>query len=607
MKNDKWKRFNTKEIEPKGWLFHQLQTQMDGLSGHLHEFWPDIAQSGWIGGDKESWERVPYWLDGFIPLSYLLKDKEKIKVAKFYIDSIIKRQQEDGWIAPKSMERSSYDVWGIFIMLKALLDYAEITKDNKYYEAIYKALKALNKHIDQYPLFDWAKFRWFECYIPLFAIYKKYKEEWLLDLAKKLHDQGFDYDEYYRTDFPRKSVPQGEWRLDTHIVNNLMAVKCYGLYYQLTGNRKDLRKAKNIIKMQNKYHGAITGAINGDECFAGLSPIHGSELCSIVELMYSLEILSRISGESVYQEQLERLCFNALPSATTNDMWAHQYANQVNAPFIKRSDKYIWTTNGPETNIYGLEPHFGCCTSNMHQGWPKFVESIVYYNKKGIQINSYAPIKIKNKHYDIEIDSFYPFDKGATIKVTSKKNCTLKLLIPTWSSYFSVNGEKKEREKDGFYNVMLKEGNNEFSIEFISSPRWVERKNHSLCLLDGPLVYALKVEQEKHRINIEDPMKAEPHADYEFINKSEFAYGIVSKEIKEQKHDVDADKSPFVNEEANKSIFVKVKRINYRIIGNYALLSKKVVSDNIEEKEFIPIGINKLHMGELPLLEEKNS
>ena len=64
---------------------------MNGLSGHLHEFWPDIKDSGWIGGDKESWERVPYWLDGYVPLAYLLKDKYALKTAKFYIDSIIAR------------------------------------------------------------------------------------------------------------------------------------------------------------------------------------------------------------------------------------------------------------------------------------------------------------------------------------------------------------------------------------------------------------------------------------------------------------------------------------------------------------------------------------
>jgi uncharacterized protein len=44
-------------VRPSGWLTAQLRIQADGLSGHLDEFWPDIADSSWIGGDAASWER----------------------------------------------------------------------------------------------------------------------------------------------------------------------------------------------------------------------------------------------------------------------------------------------------------------------------------------------------------------------------------------------------------------------------------------------------------------------------------------------------------------------------------------------------------------------
>ena len=39
-------------------------------------------------------------------------------------------------------------------------------------------------------------------------------------------------------------------------------------------------------------------------------------------------------------------------------------------------DKRDWSTNGDYSNIYGLMPNFACCLANMHQGWPKFVESM---------------------------------------------------------------------------------------------------------------------------------------------------------------------------------------------------------------------------------------
>src|SRR5947208_995468 len=59
------------QIQPTGWLRAQLRIQADGLSGHLDEFWPDIANSRWIGGHAEGWERGPYWLDGGVPVAYL--------------------------------------------------------------------------------------------------------------------------------------------------------------------------------------------------------------------------------------------------------------------------------------------------------------------------------------------------------------------------------------------------------------------------------------------------------------------------------------------------------------------------------------------------------
>ncbi|MFO7775828.1 MAG: hypothetical protein R6W89_08530 [Candidatus Hydrogenedentota bacterium] len=63
-------------IEPEGWLREQLQLQADGLTGNLDTFWPDVMDSGWIGGDAEGWERAPYWLDGLVPLAWLLDDDE---------------------------------------------------------------------------------------------------------------------------------------------------------------------------------------------------------------------------------------------------------------------------------------------------------------------------------------------------------------------------------------------------------------------------------------------------------------------------------------------------------------------------------------------------
>src|SRR3954463_6776949 len=76
-------------IRPSGWLERQMRIQADGLTGNLDRFWPDVRESKWFGGTAEGWERAPYWLDGAIPLAWLLDDTPlKARIAR-YVDYIV--------------------------------------------------------------------------------------------------------------------------------------------------------------------------------------------------------------------------------------------------------------------------------------------------------------------------------------------------------------------------------------------------------------------------------------------------------------------------------------------------------------------------------------
>ena len=97
---EKWNFYTSKELKPVGWLKRQLEIQAAGLSGNLDKIWPDVRDSAWIGGSRAGGERVPYWLDGFIPLAYLLEDADMIGRARKYIDAILAAQKADGWICP---------------------------------------------------------------------------------------------------------------------------------------------------------------------------------------------------------------------------------------------------------------------------------------------------------------------------------------------------------------------------------------------------------------------------------------------------------------------------------------------------------------------------
>ena len=148
-------------IHPRRWLLAQLQTQAQGLTGHLDEFWPDVADSGWIGGHAESWERAPYWLDGLIPLAFLLQDKRLIGKVHRWIDYILDHQQENGWLGPvqDATYGYAYDPWPVSVFLKALTQYQEATDDPRVLPAMQRFLACLQTRITQQPLTSWAMMR----------------------------------------------------------------------------------------------------------------------------------------------------------------------------------------------------------------------------------------------------------------------------------------------------------------------------------------------------------------------------------------------------------------------------------------------------------------
>ena len=119
--------FDPMSIKPEGWLRRQLMIQAEGLSGNLYKVWPDIRDSVRIGGTKNDWERVPYWLDGFIPLSYLLRDEEKMRVADKYVMAIVNNQREDGWICAGDKARDEFNdnTWEYLLVLKVLALYCD--------------------------------------------------------------------------------------------------------------------------------------------------------------------------------------------------------------------------------------------------------------------------------------------------------------------------------------------------------------------------------------------------------------------------------------------------------------------------------------------------
>ncbi len=192
------------EVKPTGWLKNQLITQLNGLSGHLDQFWPDIMDSGWIGGNAEGWERFPYWLDGVIPLAFQLESSDLIKQIEKYINYILDQQQNDGWFGPtKWGENPEYDPWPNMVLCKALIQYFEISGDKRIVPALLAYYHKLDEILDDYPLgHSWAQMRWMDGVWGIHWLIDYLKEDsdtinFLFSLAEKLQIQGYDWKEHF--------------------------------------------------------------------------------------------------------------------------------------------------------------------------------------------------------------------------------------------------------------------------------------------------------------------------------------------------------------------------------------------------------------------------
>jgi DUF1680 family protein len=609
------------QLRPAGWLLNQLEIQAAALTGSLDEIWPDVAESGWIGGKAEGWERGPYWLDGLVPLAFLLDDEPLKAKARRWIDYIVEHQRDDGWLGPLHDTKYGYeyDPWPVSVMLKAMTQYQEATGDARIVPAMQRFFHRLQQLLTVRPLQVWAKMRSADLVLSIYWLYERTNEEWLLELVRTIQEQSYDWTAHFEHFLYTER--QNSWQHETHVVNTSMAIKQPAVWYRLSRAERHRQAAQRMIDTLDTYHGQVTGVFSGDENLAGKNPSQGTELCAVVEYLFSLEVLLSILGDPALADRWERIAFNALPAPFKPDMWAHQYDQQVNQVICAISEDRIYTTNRPDANIFGLEPDFGCCTANMHQGWPKFAAHLwMKTPDDGLAVLSYAPCTLTTTlagtPVELAVTTSYPFGETVQIVVSAQHPASFPLLlrIPGWASGARLtvdDGESVEVQPGSFHR--LERAWHRPVVLTLHLPMRLAtqtRYHRSVSLERGPLVYALKIEEEWKQIAGELP-----HADWEVYPRSPWNYALQIDRAHPERscqvitHALSA--APFSPEGAPISIQVKGRQVPTWTIEHNAAgpLPEPPVSSEmpLEELTLIPYGCTNLRVTEFPVLgdEEK--
>ena len=126
----------------------------------------------------------------------------------------------------------------------------------------------------------------------------------------------------------------------------------------------------------------------------------------VVESMFSIRTAYEITGAVDMYDRVERIAFNALP-ATTDQLFAgNAYYHSVNQ--LEISGKYGYEING-------------CCTGNVHQGWPKFIMSQVqtkHGDPSALVISGYAPHSaMLADGTTVQVGGQYPYADNVTIAI----------------------------------------------------------------------------------------------------------------------------------------------------------------------------------------------
>jgi hypothetical protein len=637
-------------VKPGGWLLHQLQIMRDGTTGHLDEVYAKVKDSnGWLGGNGDGWEETPYWLDGAVPLAWLLGDKTLQEKVMKYINWTLEHQRPSGYFGPVTKterEKSNFvevagcatgeDWWPKMLMLKVMQQYYLASCDprvipflSKYFAYQFAALK-------ECPLGEWTEWavsRGTENILVAQWLYSINHDDSLLELASLIESQSFAWSTWLgNRDWVITAAAHQDkenW-MHRHGVNVGMGLKAPALNYQRTGNSKYLDAQKTGFHDLMLLHGLPMGIFSADEDLHGNNPEQGTELCALVEAMYSMEQTMAITGDIEYMDALERMAYNALPAQTTDDYNAKQYFQIANQVQVKKGVfSFTLPFDRQMTNVFGMRSGYTCCLANMHQGWTKFATHLWYATGDGgLAALEFAPCEVTalvgqgKEKISIKEDTGYPFDENIRFEMTVSRPVEFSFFIriPGWcdEAVLMLNGNKLQRENGGRV-VHIKRTWKNGDILTVSFPMKVkvsEWGRNSRAIERGPLVYALKLEERW------DKGHDEKEGDYFCVYPlGKWNYGIPAKVVSDPANNIEFRKTAgsaqaktgFVWNLAHVpgELITTGRRIpSWQLLNDVAPipvtdrngLFKGEVNDSVETITLVPYGFTKVRIVAFPIV-----
>lgn len=541
-------------VKPEGWLKDQLHKMKDGMTGHLDELYPEVmgSRNGWLGGDGDVWERGPYWIDGLVPLAYILDDEDLKAKVQPWIEWTLQSQTEDGYFGPSEdrepetglQRTNAKDWWPKMVVLKFMQQYYEATQDERVIPFMTNYFKYQLQELPETPLNNWTRWGYFRGGDNLMVVYWLYNitgDDFLLELGDIVTEQTTDWTNLFAEGDMLNSL------FSVHCVNLAQGMKQPLIRYQATKDIKHIDAVNKAYVDLKRAHGWPNGLYGADELLHYGNPTHGSELCTAVELMFSLEKMIEITGNVSWADWLEKITFNALPTQVTDDFDARQYYQQLNQVEVSKHPRNFVTSYNGTDQLFGLLTGYPCCTSNLHQGWPKFTKHLWYASEdNGLAALVYSPNSVTAKvgsgvTVSIQEKTNYPFEEDITFELNIVDDAEmvefpLHLRIPEWCEMatIKINNEVWEESVGNQIVRINREWKSGDIVELslpmdVSVSRWYEG---SAAVERGPLLYALRMKENWTKVNSDNPRYGEWY--YEVHSDTPWNYCLKEESIKEE-------------------------------------------------------------------------
>ncbi|KAK5939121.1 hypothetical protein PMZ80_008424 [Knufia obscura] len=459
-------------IKPRGWFRQQLELMADGLPGHMHEFYRLVRNATWGGGSEEYSilnEAWPYYINGLVPLAFAVDDRHLLNEINQQISYVLLTQFPDGWLGPES-DVTTRNFWGRYPFFLAAAQYVEAADSYGSREM----LKAMHRFVDlmhemllddyagyvwrQGDRFDeqWGRSRASDMVLALQWLYENHPEDNHVKIHQcmfMIYEKAYDWSWWFSDGvFLKRDIETYPPELINplfpvlHAVNAGQGLKSPAVMGRLLRDQSLLDSSRRGVELTFEYHGTSSGAIVGDERMSGNSPARGTELCSVVETMFSLSTLYQILGDASFAERLENAAFNAMPAMIMPRWWAHQYVAQTNQPYsYEVPNTHFWNV-GPWGLTFGTEPNYPCCTVNFPQGYPKLLSNSWVRTPKhnGLAHVVLLPSDVKTtlrrkegedvfeNYVHIRCETNYPFTQLLTYHVEAQDTFNFSFRVPEW-------------------------------------------------------------------------------------------------------------------------------------------------------------------------------